>query len=178
MLNLFDVLLLRKFGGGGGSSITVEPLTVTANGTQTAPSGKAFSPVTVNVKPETLFVVEDKLNSLTSNISSDMFYRLRTNLPMFGDLSAQLTAAVRYSFMGNPVLLNLFNYGSYNNENVIAGMAFDTDGSLNGTVGAVLLWSANSGLIRADVLMNGQVQDLLSYASQIDAVLVVSGVDS
>lgn len=34
---------------GGGSSITVEPLTVTANGTQTAPSGKAYSPVTVNV---------------------------------------------------------------------------------------------------------------------------------
>ena len=50
MLNLFDVLLLRKFGGGsGGSSITVEPLTVTQNGTQTAPSGKAYSPVTVNV---------------------------------------------------------------------------------------------------------------------------------
>lgn len=35
--------------GGGGSSITVEPLTVTQNGTQTAPSGKAYSPVTVNV---------------------------------------------------------------------------------------------------------------------------------
>lgn len=34
---------------GGGSSITVEPLTVTSNGTQTAPSGKAYSPVTVNV---------------------------------------------------------------------------------------------------------------------------------
>ena len=36
-------------GGGGGSSVTVEPLTVTQNGTQTAPSGKAYSPVTVNV---------------------------------------------------------------------------------------------------------------------------------
>lgn len=34
---------------GGGSSVTVEPLTVTANGTQTAPSGKAYSPVTTNV---------------------------------------------------------------------------------------------------------------------------------
>lgn len=33
----------------GGSSITVEPLTVTQNGTTTAPSGKAYSPVTVNV---------------------------------------------------------------------------------------------------------------------------------
>lgn len=36
-------------GGGGGSSVTVEPLTVTQNGTTTAPSGKAYSPVTVNV---------------------------------------------------------------------------------------------------------------------------------
>ena len=34
---------------GGGSSITVEPLIVTQNGTTTAPSGKAYSPVTVDV---------------------------------------------------------------------------------------------------------------------------------
>lgn len=34
---------------GGGSSITVEPLTITQNGTTTAPSGKAYSPVTVSV---------------------------------------------------------------------------------------------------------------------------------
>lgn len=40
---------LKKYRGGGGSSITVEPLTVTQNGTTTAPSGKAYSPVTVNV---------------------------------------------------------------------------------------------------------------------------------
>lgn len=35
--------------GGGGSSVTVEALSVTANGTYTAPSGTAYSPVTVNV---------------------------------------------------------------------------------------------------------------------------------
>lgn len=34
---------------GGGSSVTVEPLTVTQNGTTTAPSGKAYNPVAVNV---------------------------------------------------------------------------------------------------------------------------------
>ena len=34
---------------GGGGSITVEPITFTSNGTYTAPSGKAYSPVTVNV---------------------------------------------------------------------------------------------------------------------------------
>lgn len=34
---------------GGGGNITVEALSVTQNGTYTAPTGKAYSPVTVNV---------------------------------------------------------------------------------------------------------------------------------
>lgn len=34
---------------GGGSSVTVQPLSVTENGTYTAPSGTAYSPVSVNV---------------------------------------------------------------------------------------------------------------------------------
>lgn len=41
--------VIAESGGGGGSSVTVEPLTVTENGTTTAPSGTAYSPVTVNV---------------------------------------------------------------------------------------------------------------------------------
>lgn len=39
-----------KAGGGGGGGVTVEPLTVTENGTTTAPAGKAFSPVSVSVR--------------------------------------------------------------------------------------------------------------------------------
>lgn len=42
-------IVLPPDGDGGGESITVEPLSVTQNGTYTAPSGKAYSPVTVNV---------------------------------------------------------------------------------------------------------------------------------
>ena len=34
---------------GGGSSVDVEAITITKNGTTTAPSGKAYSPVTVSV---------------------------------------------------------------------------------------------------------------------------------
>ena len=41
-------------GGGGGGDITVESLTATENKTYTAPSGKAYSPVTVNVPGPTL----------------------------------------------------------------------------------------------------------------------------
>lgn len=36
-------------GGGGGADIEVEAVTFTENGTFTAPEGKAYSPVTVNV---------------------------------------------------------------------------------------------------------------------------------
>lgn len=36
--------------GGGGSSVDVEPLNITENGTYTAPEGKAYSPVIVNVQ--------------------------------------------------------------------------------------------------------------------------------
>jgi len=36
-------------GGGGGGDITVEQLNVSSNNTYTAPSGKAYSPVVVNV---------------------------------------------------------------------------------------------------------------------------------
>lgn len=36
-------------GTGGGGGITVEALSVTENGVYTAPSGKAYSPVTVNI---------------------------------------------------------------------------------------------------------------------------------
>ena len=43
--------------GGGGSGITVEPITITQNGTTTAPSGKAYSPITVNVPKEVVLNV-------------------------------------------------------------------------------------------------------------------------
>ena len=50
-MDLFDIAVARKLagGGGGGGGVTVEPLSVTENATYTAPTGKAYSPVTVNV---------------------------------------------------------------------------------------------------------------------------------
>ena len=46
---LQDKTFAEVTSGGGGSGITVEPITITQNGTTTAPSGKAYSPITVNV---------------------------------------------------------------------------------------------------------------------------------
>lgn len=43
--------IMGRQAGGGGGGVTVEPLSVTENGTYTAPSGKAYSPVTIAVQP-------------------------------------------------------------------------------------------------------------------------------
>lgn len=53
-MNFYDILLAKKLNGGGGSSVEVEPLSVTENGTYTAEQSKAFSPVTVSV-PQGVF---------------------------------------------------------------------------------------------------------------------------
>lgn len=54
---LRDKTFAEATSGGGGSGITVEPITITQNGTTTAPSGKAYSPITVNVPKEVVLNV-------------------------------------------------------------------------------------------------------------------------
>lgn len=49
MSSIRNIALAKAIGGGSGPSVTVEALTVTENGTTTAPSGKAYSPVNVAV---------------------------------------------------------------------------------------------------------------------------------
>ena len=49
VMNLYDLIVAKKLsGGGGGPSVEVEPLSVTENGTYSASSGHAYSPVTVS----------------------------------------------------------------------------------------------------------------------------------
>ena len=48
-MDLYDVAVARKLSSGGGGGVTIEELNVTDNGTYTAPTGKAYSPVKVNV---------------------------------------------------------------------------------------------------------------------------------
>lgn len=52
--------LKKAAEGGGGGDITVESLSVTENGTYTAPSGKAYTPVNVNVPlPANAYLLEE-----------------------------------------------------------------------------------------------------------------------
>ena len=48
-MNYYDILLAKKLSGGGGGEIVTEALNVTANGQYTAPQGKAYTPVNVDV---------------------------------------------------------------------------------------------------------------------------------
>lgn len=49
MSSIKAIALGKIVGGGGGGDVSVISLTATENITYTAPSGKAYSPVTVNV---------------------------------------------------------------------------------------------------------------------------------
>lgn len=51
-MDIYDLLLAKKLngGGGGGSSVTVEELNAKSDGTYTAPTGKAYSPVNVQTE--------------------------------------------------------------------------------------------------------------------------------
>ena len=55
---------------GGGSSVTVEALTATENKTYTAPQGKAYSPVTVNVAGGASFGTPQSCYMLSSSSGS------------------------------------------------------------------------------------------------------------
>lgn len=68
MSGIREIALAKAIGGsGGGGGITVEPLTVTENGTHTAPTGKAYSPVTVNVPSQGSPLVIQPLKYLTNS---------------------------------------------------------------------------------------------------------------
>lgn len=49
MSSIRTIALAKAIGGGGGSSIEVESLSVSQNGTTTAPEGVAYNPVIVDV---------------------------------------------------------------------------------------------------------------------------------
>ena len=94
MTNRDIINALALGSGGGGSSVTVEPLTVTQNGTTTAPSGKAYSPVTVDVpSPNHVETISGTLsNPWGENTPLDLFAVARN-----GSLTMYIETSVTYS---------------------------------------------------------------------------------
>ena len=83
MSSIKSIALAKMVGGGGEpGDITVQALNVNANGQYTAPSGKAYSPVNVNVAPalESLTVTQNGSYSPASG--KDGFSGVTVNVPM------------------------------------------------------------------------------------------------
>lgn len=75
-MNYYDILFARKMAGGQGE-ITTEGLSVTENGTYTAPEGKAYTPVVVNVPtPDDTYQLKSLPTGAISTITDG------SNLPM------------------------------------------------------------------------------------------------
>lgn len=202
MLDLFDVLLLRKFGGGG-SSVTVEPLTVTSNGTQTAPSGKAYSPVTVNVPNSYTDSDIGKAVSSARTLQNQSRVAFTSNGEYNTTYNNRTTVNVqpRSVYSANTAMSNPFSgldfdelYDKINNDLVFGSLWFDFNGmtvqvelyarnniiggmafmSSPSPVGVLCEWNA-SGVVTLDALMNGQVQDMSAYAPQFVAHVYLYG---
>ena len=60
-----------KRGLGGGEQISVESLSVTTNGTYTAPSGTAYSPVTVDVQEQPWSPLQDGYSNFWLELTDD-----------------------------------------------------------------------------------------------------------
>lgn len=78
-MNYYDLILAKKLGGGGGGSVTINPLSVSANGTYSAPTGTAYSPVTVSVSGGGVDTLAERLNNTLSAYSSNDVTSIPTN---------------------------------------------------------------------------------------------------
>lgn len=85
-MNYYDLILAKKLGGGGGGGVTVSPLSVSANGTYSAPTGTAYSPVTVSVSGGGADALAERLNNTLSVYSSNDV----TNVPSYAFYSAKI----------------------------------------------------------------------------------------
>ena len=82
MSSIKAIAIVKATGGGGGGGVTVEALTATENKTYTAPSGKAYSPVTVTVPGPTLITktVTDSGIYAASSDNADGYSSVTVNI--------------------------------------------------------------------------------------------------
>lgn len=96
---------INSISGGGAE---VEPISITENGTYTAPSGKAYSPVTVNVS-----------GGGASNVVSGTFVAGAGEATTMGIIQ---TISIPYSGAGFPVAVHLFVVGGRSGNEACATM--------------------------------------------------------
>lgn len=87
---------IQKYRGGGGD-ITVEKITITENGTTTAPSGKAYSPIHTNVPQPTLSTLEVSENGDYDAPNGTAYNRVEVTVPLPQNAYLKKTATTSMS---------------------------------------------------------------------------------
>ena len=164
-------------GGGGGGDITVEALSATENGTYTAPAGKAYSPVTVNVPNSYAAADEGKVVSngalvaqtahaeVTSNgtIDTTLYNSVPVNVPSpivkhIGSITvATNTKSLIVTGLGAPAVLVRLTIDDYDNK-ALDGVAKIIGGCY--ADGARQVWRTNSAGTSVQIGDNGSYADL------------------
>lgn len=158
-------LAAGKKGGGGGASVAVEPLSVIENGQYTAETGKAYSPVVVNVQSgaNTVETINGTLADLTGGAGfADLISQIRSN-------SATAIVTFDASALGAGTATNT----------VVATDDEDAGITLNGTgpnlnVSYFIEWGHNGFIVMAAMKVgNQEPRDVSAYASRIPTSTVV-----
>lgn len=91
MSSIKAIALAKMVGGGGGEpgDITVQALNVNANGKYTAPSGKAYSPVNVNVAPDLEPLTVTQNGSYSPSSGKDGFSGVTVNVQSTPNLQSK-----------------------------------------------------------------------------------------
>ena len=109
--------------GGGGSSVSVEPITITKNGVTTAPDGVAYSPITTNVPAPVTSV-----NGKTGDVKTGMVVHATKNTSTDGNpysLSPSVNEIIQFVNSNTPAPIQLlcddivFDKYSYDSESGI-----------------------------------------------------------
>ena len=116
--------LLGKKAGGGGQSVTVEELTVTENGTTTAPSGKAYNPVNVAVPNTYSAGDEGKVVSNGALVAQTAHATVTENGTIDTTLNNSVTVDVPQGG-GGSVAANAVNFRDYDGTIVASYSAAD-----------------------------------------------------
>ena len=169
-MDLYNLIISAKLskGEGGGGDVSVEELSVTDNGTYTAPAGKAYSPVKVNVPKG---ITPSGTKSITANGNYDVtsFASALVNVPSSAPTTQALTVTENGTYNVpsgvdgfNPVTVNVSGGGGA--SNVIQGSFTLTS---NGSHDISLPYTGNGYPVAIMVRVKGGREDGSAWATLV-----------